>query len=111
MWPDSVAYADSKNPAKKPSNMIFMSKATLHSAQIMQPQYGNRHNFMIFGGTFFYTFQVDTEVSVLPQSYSEFMRWVGGRRRAQRLSKSLEDDAKERRVSVIGRSGAERLTE
>jgi hypothetical protein len=39
------------------------------------------------------------------------MWWVGGRR-AQRLSKSLEDDAKEeRRVSVIGRSGAERVTE
>src|SRR2546430_12947083 len=50
MWADSVADAVSKNPAKKPSNMIFMSKSTLHSAQIMQPQYRNRHNFMVFGG-------------------------------------------------------------
>lgn len=27
-----------------------MSTTTLHSSQIMQPQYRNRHNFMIFGG-------------------------------------------------------------
>jgi acyl-coenzyme A thioesterase 9 len=196
MWTDSVAYADSKNPTTQPSNMTPMSKSTLHSAQIMQPQYRNRHNFMIFGGyllkqtfelaftcaasfsharptflnldpstfeapvpvgsvlyvnasvtytepnsavggtriqvmvrtqvrnvehsenerkstgTFFYTFYVDREVSVLPQSYSEFMRWVGGRRRAQRLAQNLEDDAKEGgRVSVIGGSSAERVTE
>jgi acyl-coenzyme A thioesterase 9 len=176
--------------------MTFMSKSTVHSAQIMQPQYRNRHNFMIFGGyllkqtfelaftcaasfsharptflnldpstfeapvpvgsvlyvnasvtytepdsaaggtriqvmvrtqvrnvehsekerkstgTFFYTFHVDDEVSVLPQSYSEFMRWVGGRRRAQRLAKNMEDDAREGgRMSLIGGSGAERVTE
>jgi acyl-coenzyme A thioesterase 9 len=196
MWTDSVAYADSKNPANKPSNMTFMSKSTIHSAQIMQPQYRNRHNFMIFGGyllkhtfelaftcaasfsharptfinldpstfeapvpvgsvlyisagisyteldsavggtriqvmvrtqvrnvehsenerkstgTFFYTFHVDTDVSVLPQSYSEFMRWIDGRRRAQRLAQNLEDDAKEGgRMSVLGGHGAERVTE
>src|SRR6266498_575699 len=27
-----------------------MDSTKLHSAQIMQPQYRNRHNFMIFGG-------------------------------------------------------------
>lgn len=44
-------------------------------------------------GTFFYTFHVDGEVSVLPQSYDEFMRWIGGRRRAQRLKQSMDADA------------------
>jgi hypothetical protein len=49
---------------------------------------------------------------VLPESYSEFMRWVGGRRRAKRLAENMEADAKEgRRLSVIGGSGAERVTE
>ena len=196
MWTDSLAYGDANNPTNKPTNMTAMSKSTLHSAQIMQPQYRNRHSFMIFGGyllkqtfelaftcaasfsharptfinldpstfeapvpvgsvlyvnasvtytepdtvtggtriqvmvrthvrnvehgenerkntgTFFYTFYVDREVIVLPQSYSEFMRWVGGRRRAHRLAKNLEADAKEGgRLLVIGGSGAERATE
>ena len=30
--------------------MTFMSQTRIHSTQIMQPQYRNRHNFMIFGG-------------------------------------------------------------
>ena len=196
MWTDSLAYADANNPTNKPPNMSPMSKSTLHSAQIMQPQYRNRHNFMIFGGfllkqtfelaftcaasfsharptfinldpstfeapvpvgsvlygnasvtytepdtatsgtriqvmvrthvrnvehgenerkstgTFFYTFYVDREVSVLPQSYSEFMRWVGGRRRAHRLAQNMEADAKEGGgFSVIGGTGTERVTE
>ncbi|RMZ81359.1 hypothetical protein DV738_g2165, partial [Chaetothyriales sp. CBS 135597] len=50
MWTDSLAYADSQNAAQQPSNTINMSKTTIHSTQIMQPQYRNRHNFMIFGG-------------------------------------------------------------
>jgi acyl-coenzyme A thioesterase 9 len=44
-------------------------------------------------GTFFYTFHLEKDVTVLPQSYSEFMRWIGGRRRAEQLTKSLEADA------------------
>lgn len=197
MWTDLVAYADSQNPTTKPANMTPMRRSTLHSAQIMQPQYRNRHNFMIFGGyllkqtfelaftcaasfsharptflnldpstfeapvpvgsvlyvsarvtyaepdstaggtriqvmvrtqvrnvehseterkstgTFFYTFYVDKDVGVLPESYSEFMWWVGGRRRAQRLAQNLKDDAKEgRRMSAIGGTAAtERVTE
>ena len=174
MWSESLAYADPSNSTSRPSNTTPMSKSTVHSAQIMQPQYRNRHNWMIFGGfllkqtfelaftcaasfsharpafltldpstfespvpvgsvlyasagvtyteadaknggtriqvmvrthvrnvehaererketgTFFYTFHVDNEVSVLPQSYSEFMRWVGGRRRAQQLKGELQ---------------------
>ena len=172
MWTASLAYEDLSNPAQMPENTTPATKAILRSAQIMQPQYRNRHSFMIFGGfllkttfelaftcaaafshtrpsflnldpstfeepvpvgsvlyvsagvtytepeptggtrvqvmvrtyvrniehklnekkntgTFFYTFHVDQEVSVLPQSYSEFMRWIGGRRRAQRVSSSL----------------------
>lgn len=34
----------------RPSNQVFMSDTVLKSAMIMQPQYRNRHNFMIFGG-------------------------------------------------------------
>lgn len=30
--------------------MVFMNDTVLKSAMIMQPQYRNRHNFMIFGG-------------------------------------------------------------
>lgn len=30
--------------------MAFMDKTVMHTTQIMQPQYRNRHNFMIFGG-------------------------------------------------------------
>ena len=197
MWTDSVAFADRNNPTQKPANMMPMSKSSVHSAQIMQPQYRNRHNFMIFGGfllkqtfelaftcaasfsharptflnldpstfeepvpvgsvlyvsagvtytepdadadggtriqvmvrthvrnvehgeherkntgTFFYTFHVDRDVSVLPQSYSDFMRWIGGRRRAKRLKESMDADvAAGHRVQTIGSGGGERVTE
>ena len=36
--------------ARKPENVVYMDQTRLNSAQIMQPQYRNRHNFMIFGG-------------------------------------------------------------
>ena len=150
-----------------------MEKTRLHSAQIMQPQFRNRHNFMIFGGfllkssfelaftcaaafshtrptfvsldpstfenpvpvgsvlyltatvaftdtgptstdeqprqgtrvqvrvdsrvrdiehgetkptgQFNYTFWADKEISVEPETYSEFMIWVDARRRVQRV--------------------------
>ena len=35
---------------RKPSNVVYMDGTKMHSSQIMQPQYRNRHNFMIFGG-------------------------------------------------------------
>lgn len=35
---------------KVPNNLVYMEHTRIHSAQIMQPQYRNRHNFMIFGG-------------------------------------------------------------
>lgn len=43
-------------------------------------------------GTFFYTFLSTDNVSVLPQTYSEFMGWVAGRRRAQNLAAMLAAD-------------------
>ena len=35
---------------RRPKNVIHMKSTILRTAQIMQPQYRNRHNFMIFGG-------------------------------------------------------------
>lgn len=180
-WTESLAYRNPKNPTHKPKNVSWMHTTTVHSAQIMQPQYRNRHNFMIFGGfllkqtfelaftcaasfshsrpsflsldpstfeepvpvgsvlyvsasvvyteptsssaqstnpnenqgtrvqiavttqvrdveheerkptgSFFYTFYVPKNVRVMPESYSEYMRWVDGRRRARAVDASLE---------------------
>lgn len=41
---------DPQNPLSRPPNVIYMADTTLRTAQIMQPEYRNRHNFMIFGG-------------------------------------------------------------
>jgi len=46
----NIRSADPNISARKPDNLIYMSSTILHSSQIMQPQYRNRHNFMIFGG-------------------------------------------------------------
>lgn len=48
-WTDKP-YLDPQNPIVRPKNVIPMQDTALRSAQIMQPQYRNRHNFMIFGG-------------------------------------------------------------
>ncbi|KAJ9660689.1 hypothetical protein H2198_002432 [Neophaeococcomyces mojaviensis] len=180
MWIDSLAYADKRNPAIQPANTISMSNATIFSTSIAQPQYRNRHHFMVFGGyllkqtyelaftcasafshsrvrflnldpstfeepvpvgsvlyvsaqvtytakdeknggtkiqvmvnahvrnvehaerkntgTFFYTFHTDADVSVLPQTYSEFMKWVAGQRRAKRLDATLQSDGRNQHV-------------
>ena len=41
---------DPNRLSSKPENVIYMDKTKMHSTQIMQPQYRNRHSFMIFGG-------------------------------------------------------------
>ena len=41
---------DPNNSLRKPENVVYMESTRMHSSQIMQPQYRNRHNFMIFGG-------------------------------------------------------------
>ena len=42
-------------------------------------------------GQFNYTFLVENDVKVMPQTYSEFMVWVDARRRAQRAKASVEE--------------------
>lgn len=180
MWTNSLAYADAKNPARQPVNTISMAKSVIHSTSISQPQYRNRHHFMIFGGyllkqtfelaftcasafshsrvqflnldpstfeepvpvgsvlyisarvtyteqdtehsgtkiqimvmthvrnvehaerketgTFFYTFHTDADIKVLPETYSEFMLWVSGQRRARRLNATLQADGASQHV-------------
>jgi acyl-coenzyme A thioesterase 9 len=41
---------DPNDPLRKPANVTWMDETRLQTAAIMQPQYRNRHNFMIFGG-------------------------------------------------------------
>ena len=62
-------------------------------------------------GTFFYTFHLDKDVTVQPQSYSEFMRWVGGRRRAEQLTKSLDADTADGSAQYFSAADGERVTE
>ncbi|EEH43356.2 uncharacterized protein PADG_08281 [Paracoccidioides brasiliensis Pb18] len=184
MWTKEMAYQRPQNPVTRPKNLMRMEDTVLKSAQIMQPQYRNRHNFMIFGGfllqqtfelafccaaafsnsrptflsldpstfdnpvpvgsvlylkatvsytdspitststssvngnsstrrftkvqvrvdskmrdvehttkkptgVFHYTFLVENDVQVMPQSYTDFMIWVDAKRRAQNTNKSL----------------------
>lgn len=46
MWQEHNGYRRSG----KPENVQYMDNTRLQTAAIMQPQYRNRHNFMIFGG-------------------------------------------------------------
>ncbi|KAI3321003.1 Thioesterase/thiol ester dehydrase-isomerase [Xylariaceae sp. AK1471] len=50
IWLRQVSYHDPTNKLRQPSNVIAMSKTVLSTANIMQPQYRNRHQTMIFGG-------------------------------------------------------------
>ncbi|MCJ1310250.1 hypothetical protein MMC25_003912 [Agyrium rufum] len=50
IWLQQLSFRDPKSNDTKPGNVTYMDKTRMHSAQIMQPQYRNRHNFMIFGG-------------------------------------------------------------
>lgn len=53
-------------------------------------------------GQFNYTFIVEKDIRVMPQTYSEFMVWVDARRRAERVEASsdgLEGGDKEIRVT------------
>lgn len=45
-------------------------------------------------GQFHYTFLVETEIQVMPRTYSEFMIWVDARRRAEGVSASIEKDVR-----------------
>jgi len=47
---DRVQPTDPNVATRKPGNVVFMDSTKMHSSQIMQPQFRNRHSFMIFGG-------------------------------------------------------------
>jgi acyl-coenzyme A thioesterase 9 len=42
--------SDPHDAVRKPDNLHFMDTTKLQTALLMQPQYRNRHHFMIFGG-------------------------------------------------------------
>ena len=50
MWLRQLEYHDPNVSTRRPENVVYMDSTVMHSSQIMQPQYRNRHNFMIFGG-------------------------------------------------------------
>ena len=50
IWLRQVAYHDPDSGLRRPGNVIPMARTQLQTASIMQPQYRNRHQTMIFGG-------------------------------------------------------------
>lgn len=50
IWKRQLQYHDPNDPLRKPENVQFMEATKLSTASIMQPQYRNRHDFLIFGG-------------------------------------------------------------
>ena len=50
LWLAQLDYHDPNTSTRKPASALWMSQTSISSVQIMQPQYRNRHNFMIFGG-------------------------------------------------------------
>ncbi|KAA8564828.1 hypothetical protein EYC84_010599 [Monilinia fructicola] len=50
LWLKTLDYHDPNTPSVLPKTCTRMSASKIQSVQIMQPQYRNRHNFMIFGG-------------------------------------------------------------
>ncbi|ELR09897.1 hypothetical protein VC83_03293 [Pseudogymnoascus destructans] len=174
LWLKQSEYSDATSAMQKHANAHYMSSSLVQSVQIMQPQYRNRHNFMIFGGfllkstfelaftctsalsharprflaldpstfanpvpvgsvlymtavaaytergvggstrvqirvdthvrsvehgevrptgQFNYTFEVPGELSVVPQTYGEFVIYLDARRRAMRVAGRAESGA------------------
>ncbi|KAI9693431.1 MAG: hypothetical protein M1820_009307 [Bogoriella megaspora] len=50
MWQKQLQYHDPNDPLRQPHNVHSMSTTSISSTAIMQPQFRNRHHFMIFGG-------------------------------------------------------------
>lgn len=50
IWLREVQYHDPNDKLRQPHNVVSMAKTQLSTASIMQPQYRNRHQTMIFGG-------------------------------------------------------------
>lgn len=53
-------------------------------------------------GQFNYTFLVEKDISVMPQTYEEFMVWVDARRRAERVRGSIDGGSAEESGSTGG---------
>ena len=60
-------------------------------------------------GQFNYTFLVQKDIKVMPQTYSEYMIWVDARRRAERVGASIGE--KNHDGSDQGGDGAQRANE
>ncbi|OIW23397.1 acyl-thioesterase [Coniochaeta ligniaria NRRL 30616] len=50
IWLKQLEYHDPKRGLRQPPNVVGMALTRLSTASIMQPQYRNRHQTMIFGG-------------------------------------------------------------
>ncbi|ROV95233.1 hypothetical protein VMCG_08597 [Cytospora schulzeri] len=50
IWLRQVQYHDPNDSLRQPSNVVAMSTTQISTASIMQPQYRNLHQTMIFGG-------------------------------------------------------------
>lgn len=50
IWLRQLRYHDPNDSLRQPANVVPMSTTQLSTAAIMQPQYRNRHQTMIFGG-------------------------------------------------------------
>ncbi|KAF1814424.1 Thioesterase/thiol ester dehydrase-isomerase [Eremomyces bilateralis CBS 781.70] len=50
IWQKHIEFDDPNNLLTKPGNVHFIESTRIQTTQIMQPQYRNRHNFMVFGG-------------------------------------------------------------
>ncbi|KAL9616583.1 MAG: hypothetical protein Q9160_008563 [Pyrenula sp. 1 TL-2023] len=192
MWKEKEAWTLPSSPTKRPPNAISSDTSRVYDTQIMQPQYRNRHNFMIFGGyllksafelaftcvaafshcrpvfvsldpsrfqepvpvgsvlyakaqivytepasaggtrvqvsvdtkvrnvehrekkatgTFNYTFHVENDIRVVPESFDDYMAWIDGRRRAQQATDSLKAQGQENPNEKTVVDGHERMTE
>ncbi|GAM84894.1 hypothetical protein ANO11243_028960 [Dothideomycetidae sp. 11243] len=50
MWQRQLQYHDPNDPLRRPDNVQLMEATKLSTASIMQPEYRNRHDTLIFGG-------------------------------------------------------------
>jgi acyl-coenzyme A thioesterase 9 len=50
LWQQQLDWSSQTTSSSKPANAHWMRDSKIQSVQIMQPQFRNRHNFMIFGG-------------------------------------------------------------
>ena len=83
------------------------SKYTRIQVRVDSKVRNNEHGETKPTGQFNYTFLVEKDIKIMPRTYSEFMIWVDAKRRAERVSASIEgledadggrDDGKKARV-------------